>query len=100
MTDRNIITRREAQITRRGRYFTGEPCARGHICERFVGRSWCVECAKEGFKPDGKPNKYLGSEPCENGHVGWRYMNGACLECGRELSRRQADARVRVCGAP
>lgn len=26
------------------RYFTGEPCKRGHVCERYVAKSTCVEC--------------------------------------------------------
>jgi hypothetical protein len=27
------------------RYFTGKPCKRGHIAERLVSNSTCVECA-------------------------------------------------------
>lgn len=26
------------------RYFTGKPCKRGHVCERFVWNSGCVDC--------------------------------------------------------
>lgn len=26
------------------RYFTGEPCKRGHICERYVAKGVCLEC--------------------------------------------------------
>lgn len=29
------------------RYFTGEPCSKGHIAERFVSNGHCVECKKE-----------------------------------------------------
>jgi hypothetical protein len=28
------------------RYFTGEPCSRGHIAERRVSNATCVECRK------------------------------------------------------
>lgn len=28
------------------RYFTGEPCAKGHVAERHVSGNGCVECAK------------------------------------------------------
>jgi hypothetical protein len=27
-------------------YFTGKPCKRGHICERFVSTYTCVECSR------------------------------------------------------
>lgn len=28
------------------RYFTGRPCRRGHVAERFAGNGACVECFK------------------------------------------------------
>lgn len=31
------------------RYFTGKPCHRGHISERWTGRRKCIECCKEKF---------------------------------------------------
>jgi len=31
----------------RNRYFTGKPCRRGHISERYASNATCVECAKE-----------------------------------------------------
>jgi hypothetical protein len=35
---------------RRGlsRYFTGEPCARGHLAERYVLSGTCLECNRLG----------------------------------------------------
>jgi hypothetical protein len=29
------------------RYFTGHPCGRGHIAERFVADGRCVQCNRE-----------------------------------------------------
>ncbi|MBT6327143.1 MAG: hypothetical protein HOJ28_01085 [Candidatus Thioglobus sp.] len=29
------------------RYFTGEPCSKGHVAERFISNGHCVECKKE-----------------------------------------------------
>lgn len=26
------------------RYFTGQPCLRGHICERYTSNKNCVDC--------------------------------------------------------
>ena len=36
--------RYEARKHGRKRYFTGAPCANGHLCERFVSSRKCVEC--------------------------------------------------------
>lgn len=27
-----------------GRYFTGKPCKRGHVAERYLSTRGCVEC--------------------------------------------------------
>jgi hypothetical protein len=50
-----IITLREAKMLGRKTYFTGEPCQHGHVCERFVKRQWCRECARVGIKPGLRP---------------------------------------------
>lgn len=50
-----IITKREAKILGRKTYFTGEPCAFGHVSERFVKRDWCKQCALINIKPYAKP---------------------------------------------
>jgi 5-methylcytosine-specific restriction endonuclease McrA len=39
--------RMEAAKAGRTRYFTGQPCKRGHIAERFVAYGGCVKCAAE-----------------------------------------------------
>ena len=39
-------TRAEAIARGLTRYFTGEPCKRGHIAERRVSTHVCVECSK------------------------------------------------------
>lgn len=39
------ITRVEAKALGLKRYFTGEPCEYGHICERDVGSYGCVKCS-------------------------------------------------------
>src|SRR5688572_294654 len=30
-----------------GRYFTGAPCPKGHIAERFASNRQCIECHRE-----------------------------------------------------
>jgi len=39
-----IIDRAEAQSRGLTRFFTGVPCKRDHICERFVSNGACVQC--------------------------------------------------------
>lgn len=41
------ITRSEAKVLGRKRYFTGEPCLRGHVAERFVSTKGCADCNSE-----------------------------------------------------
>jgi hypothetical protein len=92
-----LITKEQAKARGRKLYFTGEPCQHGHVCERFVRRAWCVECARLGNKPEAKPaKKYFTGEPCKHGHISERYAaNGNCVECSKEQyqkwnSRQQA----------
>lgn len=42
--DRAIVTRAEAKAAGAKRYFTGKPCSRGHVAERFVSIHSCVTC--------------------------------------------------------
>ena len=39
-----VISKAEAAILGLKRYFTGEPCHRGHICERRTKGGGCIEC--------------------------------------------------------
>lgn len=41
-----VISRHDAKLAGKTRYFTGEPCKRGHLSERTVSGSACVECKK------------------------------------------------------
>lgn len=44
---RQIISCAEARAAGLRFYFTGKPCGNGHICDRYVPNSRCVECRKE-----------------------------------------------------
>ena len=39
-----IICRDEARALGLKRYFTGAPCKRGHVAERYVSSCRCMEC--------------------------------------------------------
>ena len=42
-----VISRTEALHIGSARYFTGKPCPKGHMAERFVSSRGCTECAKD-----------------------------------------------------
>lgn len=44
------ISRFQARVEGRSRYFTGAPCERGHIAERNTKHGHCLACAKEASK--------------------------------------------------
>lgn len=45
-----IISRQEAIDRGLVRYFTGSPCKYGHIAERLVSNSGCIECQYERYR--------------------------------------------------
>ena len=47
MQDNNQISRKQALKRGLGFYFTGNPCKRGHIAERYVSNCTCVQCVRE-----------------------------------------------------
>ena len=54
----DVLSREAARVAGLKRYFTGEPCKRGHIAERYVsGAGYCVECHRGYFK------KWYGDHP-------------------------------------
>ncbi|WP_110647574.1 hypothetical protein [Salinicola peritrichatus] len=42
----HIISRKQAKALGMKRYFTGEPCPKGHVCERSMWRE-CLQCKYE-----------------------------------------------------
>ncbi len=44
------ISRKDAKYLNLTRYYTGQPCKRGHIAQRLVSNYVCVECDKERNK--------------------------------------------------
>lgn len=42
-----IISGSEARRLGLKRYFTGKPCKKGHVAERYADKGMCVECEKE-----------------------------------------------------
>ncbi len=51
-----IIGRKEAKQLQLKRYFTGKPCVRGHISERYTAKGSCIECL-DNYRVD-HPEKF------------------------------------------
>ena len=51
-----IVTFEDAKARGLGRYFTGKPCKRGHVCDRYVSSYHCVECGNDRDKEWKKNN--------------------------------------------
>ena len=49
-TNMQVISRTEAKAKGLRFYFTGKPCKHGHLAERVVYNSTCVECARAALK--------------------------------------------------
>jgi hypothetical protein len=74
-----IVTRVEARALGLKRYFTGEPCTRGHVCERATRNSDCVEC---------------NHERCRLWHLGpSKVVTRICIGCGAEYPTRRKTQR-------
>lgn len=96
-----LISRVEAARIGLNRYFTGKPCCRGHVCERYVSDNKCVICAGAGknkgatiYNPCRQSERfkaiasgvmtYKSNRLCKFGHRSERYTaNGSCVECMR-----------------
>ena len=47
---KEIISLAEARAIGYKRYFTGKPCKRGHVSERYTNSKHCIQCLKERNK--------------------------------------------------
>jgi hypothetical protein len=45
-----IITRKSAKLAGLKKYFSGKPCTRGHVSERWVSVGTCVACSTEKYR--------------------------------------------------
>ena len=45
-SDKPVISRAEAKMRGLQRFFTGKPCRRGHVVERYTGNRNCIACAQ------------------------------------------------------
>lgn len=103
-----IISREEAATLKLKRYYTGKPCAYGHMRERLTANGDCLECkarrnkrkyvstrkvggpGKVGGRQMGEARRiaiasgqkrYFTGKPCWRGHICERYCSGGCVRC-------------------
>jgi hypothetical protein len=88
-----IISRAEARALGLKRFFTGKPCRRGHIADRYV-RGWtCRECAFANARKQWAANK---SKQVR----GLTKRAAAQLRKARIEKRRAAARQKAACAAP
>ena len=86
----SIISRDEARALGLKRFFTGKPCKRGHVAERWAcggGGGECVECSLENGR------KYRAADP-ERAREKWRKWRTAKLQRDRAADPVQEYRRA------
>lgn len=94
-----VITRADAKARGLTRFFTGEPCKLGHVCERSVSSRRCLECSRlsdAGRRQDQsfleKRNAYLRTYYLKNREIAIRRAQGWYLT---NLGKKRAYDRAR-----
>lgn len=82
MTQEFPKTRKEAQAIECKKYFTGEPCKRGHVSPRYTSTRQCITCLKE-----------FAYEWRENNPEKYNQIGRSWLDNNKEHCRRLARVR-------
>lgn len=53
-----LIDRESAARTGAKRYYTGIPCKKGHIAQRWVCNTACVDCNRPAYLPDNRASGF------------------------------------------
>lgn len=102
----NQVSRAEARSLGMKRFFSGNPCPKGHNSERLTSNGTCIECSKQRLadwykrksceKRGGRPTPgEIRQNAINNG--GNRYMTGAACVHGHIDERRTSDSRCMTC---
>jgi 5-methylcytosine-specific restriction endonuclease McrA len=75
-----IITRKEAKLAGIKKYFTGKPCSRNHVCERFIKASKHRRRAREALAP--------GKHTSQDIRDIYNRQEGKCVYCKKLLGDR------------
>lgn len=93
-----IISRADAKRIGMKRYFTGRPCPKGHIAERYVSSPGCPECKAEVTKQLRESADYM--QRCRDQQREYYHSDSGRrerqLERHRERARYQTDPKYRA----
>lgn len=72
-----ILNRKDAKAADAARYFTGKPCKKGHICERYTKKSTCVDCDSARHKAENLSDEALANRNSRQAKTkkSWRASN-------------------------
>jgi hypothetical protein len=93
-----IISRDEARAQGLKRFFTGKPCKRGHLAERFVVDAKCVECDRSRqLRANMTPEQVEIRRSWDRAHaMAHPEKERARHSAWREANREEARARQRM----
>lgn len=85
----DIISRKEAKALGLKRYFTGESCKHGHVCERLL-KGCCVECRRLEYWKNRERNLARHAEWRSNNRMKCREVQKRWREANPELKRERS----------
>jgi hypothetical protein len=89
----HLISRIEAKAQGLKRYFTGKPCKRGHVAERYVSTPTCVVCCID----DSRKRRTVSPDKARAAGRAWHARNpqlSAAIRAAGAATRRGLDADV------
>ena len=92
----DIISQEEAKAAGLKFFFTGKPCKRGHVAERYVSSKNCVECKREyNTSPAHKERtrQWRANNP-EYDRQYYKANRDGRLECSRQYYKANRDGRL------
>lgn len=96
-SERHLVTRAEAKAAGLKRYFTGEPCPKGHRSERRVSNRACVSCVDpEEARARAKAWYAANTEKGREGARAWRAANLEKARAGAVARGRANPEKVRA----
>ena len=86
-----VVKRQDAKSAGQTRYFTGTPCCRGHIAQRFVSTCSCLICWRE----DGKRFRALNRDKARRYENTYRAANPEKVKAKKQRNyQRHRDVKV------
>lgn len=84
----NLVSRKEARSTGLKYYYTGKPCKRGHIAERFTRSRICRACDKQYAELNPHKKKATNRR--------WRHNNPDKVKAFKQKERRRHADKIRT----